>query len=248
MEIFDDDIRWLRAYVESKGTEGREVRTLGSGRGAERCADFLRRGKPAIVLSEDTWLELGNPGTSSVAPVLVTENLDLVDDGAITLVGPDIPEAPGSLPFAQILLIASKELRDEDYRKINSFQYELELEGYMIKAVPSSLTLWSRVSKDAAGEGLSFAILGEAIIDSYKRRFDIPFLETMFVTLSEEDVQQLENLRRKITRILAAMNKMTEETSVDCSSCEYLDVCGDIRQLGAMRERLMKEKLTGAKA
>lgn len=248
MEVFDDDIRWLRAYVEAKGAEGRDVRVLDSGRGKERCADFPSKGNPAIVLSEDTWLELGNPGTSSVAPVLVTENLDLVEDGAITLVGPDIPEARGSLPFAQVLLIASKELRDEDYRKINSFQYELELPGYMIKAVPSSLTLWSRVSKGAAGEGFSFAILGEAIIDSYKKRFDIPFLELVFVTSSEEDVQELEDLRRKITRILAAMNKMTRETSIDCSSCEYLDVCGDIRQLGAMRERLMKEKLTGVKA
>jgi len=35
---------------------------------------------------------------------------------------------------------------------------------------------------------------------------------------------------------------MIEETSLDCSSCEYLDVCGDVRQLGALRDRLMKQR------
>jgi CO dehydrogenase/acetyl-CoA synthase beta subunit len=145
------------------------------------------------------------------------------------------------LPFAQILLIASSGLRDEDYRKLNSFQYELELAGYMIKAVPSSLSLWSRVSKESAARGFSFGILGKAITEKYRSAFSIASMEIVFVTTSGEDVGELEDLRRKITRILSAMNKMIEETSFDCSTCEYLDVCGDIRKLGALRDRLMSE-------
>lgn len=245
MQIFDDDIAWLRRYIESKRTQGRDVRLLDSSKGDQRYPHFLNKGSATIVLHEDTWLELGNPNTKSTAPVLVTENLDLVNDGAITLVGPDIPEARGSLPFAQILLIASDELQDEDYRKINSFQYELELTGYMIKAVPSSLTIWSRVSNDTAAEGFSFEVLGRAILHRYKSTFNIPSMQIIFVTSSEEDVEELEDLRHKVTRIISAMNKMIEEMSFDCSSCEYLDVCGDVRQLGALRERLMKQKQMG---
>ena len=212
------------------------------GKGVERYPDFLSNERPSIVLREDTWLELGNPNTSSSAPVLVTDSLDLVNDGAITLIGPDVPEARGSLPFAQILLIASKELQDEDYRKLNSFQYELELAGYMIKAVPSSLTIWSRMSKESAGEGFSFEVLGSAIADRYKSQFNIPSIEIVFVTSSKEDVEELEDVHQKVTRIISAMNKMIEETSFDCSSCEYLEVCADVRQLGALRERLMKQR------
>jgi CO dehydrogenase/acetyl-CoA synthase beta subunit len=245
LEIFDDDIRWLRSYIESKRTQSRDVRLLDSGKGDQRYQDFLDPEGPTIVLSEETWLELGNPTTASIAPVLVTECLDLVNDGAITLIGPDIPEARGSLSFAQILLIASNELQDEDYRKLNSFQYELELQGYMIKAVPSSLTLWSRVSRESAADGFSFDLLGKAITDKYKSIFDISSLEIVFVTSSKEDVEDLEDLRRKITRIISAMNKMIEETSFDCSSCEYLDVCGDVRQLGTLRDKLMKDKNIG---
>ena len=245
MDIFDDDIRWLREYLESRRSQGRDVRSLDSGERDRRIPDFFNNEKTTIVLSEDTWLELGNPKTNSTAPVLVTESLDLVHDGAITLVGPDIPEIRGSLPFAQILLIASDQLQEEDYRKINSFQYELELRGYMIKAIPSSLNIWIRVSEASVGEGFSFEVLGRAIVDRYKSTFNIPSMEVVFVTSSEEDVEELEELRHKVTRILSAMNKMIEELSFDCSSCEYLDVCGDVRQLGALREKVMRERQIG---
>ena len=83
------------------------------------------------------------------------------------------------------------------------------------------------------------------IIESYKSKFDIPSIEIVFVTSSREDVEELGDLHEKVKRIVKAMHKMMEEMSFDCSSCEYLDVCGDVRQLGALRERLMKEKGMG---
>lgn len=242
LKIFDGDIRQLRIYIASKRSQNRDVRLLASAEPGRRHSRFLAPAGAAIVLAEDTWLELGHPNTSSTAPVLVTESLELVDDGAITLIGPDIPQARGSLPFAQILLIASNQLQDEDYRGINSFQYQLELDGYMIKAVPSSLTIWSRVSRESAARGFCFQVLGEAIIDAYRSHFAIAAIEVVFVTSSAEDVEELEHLRRKVTRIISAMNKMMEEMSFDCSSCEFLDVCGDVRQLAALRERLIKER------
>ena len=245
MEIFDEDIAWLGGFIEVKRSQGRAVRLLDSGEEDQRHPDFSEKERATIVLNEDTWLELGNPSTISTALALVTQNIDLINDGAITLIGPDIPEARGSLAFAQILLISSDKLQDEDYRRINSLQYELELKGYMIKTVPSSLTIWSRVSKDSAAEGLCFGILGRAIMESYKSKFAIPSIEIVFVTSSREDVEELDDLHQKVKRIVKAMNKMIEEMSFDCSSCEYLDVCGDVRQLGALRERLMKEKGMG---
>ena len=158
------------------------------------------------------------------------------------MIGPDIPETKGSLPFAQILLIASKDLQDEDYRKINTFQYELELKGYMIKSIPSSLSLWSRISKQSAKEKFSFEILGKSIIDRYKSEFSNPSVEVIFITSSKTDVEALKDISLKVTRIISAMNKMMEELSFDCSSCEYLDVCGDVRQLGELRERIKKQR------
>ena len=231
--------------MEEKKEQGRRIRLLDFEKGARWSSDFAAPRQAAIVLAEDTWLELGSPGVFSTAPALVTDDPSLVNDGAVTLIGPDIPETEGRLPFAQILLIASEALADEDYRKINTFQYELELKGYMIKAVPSSLTIWSRISRDAARKGFSFEILGRAIIDSYKSKFDILHTEILFVTSNASDVAELSDLHRKVTRIISAMNKMMEEMSFDCSSCEYLDVCGDVRQLSALRKKLMKQRQEG---
>ena len=244
MKAFDDDIRQLRKYIEAKSSSDRKVRLIGSGNGNKSLVSsyFLSEGTSTIVFKEDTWLELGDPKTTSLAPVLVTERKDLVTDGAITLIGPDISEVSGSIPFAQILIIYSTEIKDEDYRKINSFQYELELKGYMIKAVPSSLSIWSRVSNDSVKAGLSFEILGRALIDSYRSKFNLQSAEVIFVTSSEEDVKELEEISSKVKRILKAMSKMIEEMSFDCSSCEYIDVCDDVRELRDLRERLMKSK------
>lgn len=242
MHIFDDDITQLRTFVASRRKGGRSVRILNRGSSDQGHKHFSAKNQPTIVFSEDTWLELGHPDSFSIAAALVTEKLGLVNNGDITLIGPDIPEVRGRRSFAQILLISSSWLQDEDYRLINTYQYELELAGYMIKAVPSSLTIWSRVSNEIAEKGFSFGTLGKIIIENYKSRFSIDAMEVVFVTSSLEDVEALRDLRLKVTRILSAMNKMIEEMSFDCSSCEYLDVCGDARQLGALRDRLMKQK------
>jgi len=242
LEAFNQDIKGLRKYIDDKIKAGKRVRPLSAKEGEKNLEAFSSRGANAIVFKEDVSVELGNPNTFSMAPVLVTERSDLVSDKAITLIGPDIPEAKGGVPFAQILLLSSSELKDEDYRKLNSFQYELELKGYMIKAMPSALTIWSRVGKESVKAGFSFEILGSAIINSYKSKFKIQSAEIIFITTSEDDVKQLEGLRNKVVNILGAMNKMIEETSYDCSSCEYVDVCNDVRELGKLREELMKRK------
>ena len=239
MKAFDPDIGRLREYIAQKGEAGRKVRRLDSGK--ER-AGFSPGGKPIIVLREDAWVELGNPGTASLAVVLLTESLELVNDGAISLVGPDIPEARGRLPFAQVLLVGATRLKDEDYRKLNSAQYELDLKGYMIKSLPSELSIWSRASRDSVGDGLSLGVVGKALGDGLKSRFGLQSLEVIFVTSSEDDVRELGDISRKARRILGAMNKMVEELSFDCATCEYSDVCSEVVELKKMRRELMKSR------
>lgn len=241
MKAFDPDIGRLREYIAQKRGAGRKVRRLDSGKGGER-AGFSTGGKPTIVLREDAQVELGNPGAASLAVVLLTESLELVNDGAISLVGPDIPEARGSLPFAQVILVGSTRLKDEDYRKLNSAQYELDLKGYMIKSLPSELSIWSRASRDSVRDGLSLEVVGKALGDGLKSRFDLQSLEVIFVTSSDDDVRELGDISRKARRILGAMNKMVEELSFDCATCEYSDVCREVVELKKMRRELMKSR------
>jgi hypothetical protein len=38
------------------------------------------------------------------------------------------------------------------------------------------------------------------------------------------------------------MNKMVDEMSFDCDTCDYSDVCGDVAELRAMRNALKNKE------
>ena len=42
----------------------------------------------------------------------------------------------------------------------------------------------------------------------------------------------------EIHKIISAMNKMAEELSFDCDTCEYMDVCQDVGALRSMRNSI----------
>jgi hypothetical protein len=50
-----------------------------------------------------------------------------------------------------------------------------------------------------------------------------------------------------VARRIAAMNKMAEEMTFDCDTCDYNAVCGDVAELRAMRAAL-KQKETAVHA
>ena len=115
MSVFDAYIRKVAEYVEAARTDGQEAREFICREAADRIKMNLpvRVGPKAhqgIILRSDTYLELGNPLAGSCAFVLWTEKPSLIDDGKITLLGPDIPEsAEKSLPFAQVLIVGGEE-------------------------------------------------------------------------------------------------------------------------------------------
>lgn len=241
MEAFDRDIRNLKTFIESKTHLGQIVTVSTSTGVKDRSVSFKNEGNYSIVLKGDTHVELGPPRTFSMAPVLVTERPDLITDGQITTIGPDLKDMDGSIPFAQILLIQSTHLKDEDYRHLNSYQYELNLKGYMIKALPSSLSIWSRVSNENIKNGFTFEILGKELLDHYRSKFNVESAEVIFITSSESDILELKSLNEKVVKIISAMNRMIDEASCDCSSCEFVDVCSEVEELSELREKLMEE-------
>jgi len=109
-----------------------------------------------IILKEDTFVELGPPNRASCTVVLMITETDLVNDGRITLAGPDIQESSGkTLPIGQVLIVTGAGLSNEHYMELEQCQYiSNRLPGYMIRFVPRRM--WSRVSKMAAEKGFSF--------------------------------------------------------------------------------------------
>lgn len=236
MNLFGDIITEMRSYLASREEEG----TL-------RCVKAHGKSWPRmesgnLVLESDTAVELGNPRSESVSFVLWSEKENEIADGNVTIIGPDISEAKGkSMPFGKVVMLHVEGMNEDNsyerHRKIELARYELELEGYMLRAVSQYLREWSRVSNAAFEKGFSFSILAGELSKVY-RAFDfVKGAEFVFVTSSAADVRLLRNMGDKAERRIAALSKMAIEMNFDCASCEYTDVCTEVEALRMVLER-----------
>jgi CO dehydrogenase/acetyl-CoA synthase beta subunit len=203
-------------------------------------------GNSNIVLKEDLGLELGNPEMESVSCLLWTENPSLIEDGRITLVGPDFFESAGkSLPFGKVVLVGVEGF-DEDnvyerHKDLDFLRYDLDLKGFMMRAVSQYMREWCRISREALSGGFSARHLGSSLITLLAQKPYVKSVEVIFVTSSTEDVARLKEITANSEKIIAAMNKMAGEFEYDCASCDYQEVCDEADGLKGMRDRLMNK-------
>lgn len=232
MGLFDKQLADIREFLADKNSEGK-VREFRAGDGLSWP---LRSG---IVLEEDTAFELGNPALASLSFIVWTES-SAVDDGLITLVGPDISRVTDkSVPFAQVLMVGGTFSDEYDnFRDIRDAVYETHLDGFMVRTLPSRQSIWCRVARNAVDAGFSLSNLGSALIAGLREVDSVEAAEALFVTSSAEDVRLLSSAGKSTQRIVDAMMKMYQEQNFDCSSCEYRDVCESVMELKAIRDRL----------
>lgn len=250
MAEFDEQILAIRAFLKDRQEAGWPLRQT-------RCAvspDDLLRGLPVrfgpgnpspVILREDTFAELGNPVNGSASMVLWTRQAELVRDGLITRIGPDIPDAAGqSLPFGQVLLLGGSGLGGKDLPKLErASNLASLLEGYMIRHVPRKL--WSRVSREAAEKGFCFETLGRALMGHYKMTFPLlERVEVLFVTSSKADVEALDRIGLEARGKSLSIRKLTraedgayECDELSCETCPEKAACDAIRDVLVIRKK-----------
>lgn len=241
MQLFDGLIREIKDNLRRETEKGR----------VSACAmadpvDWPEAGKRDIVLKSDTGVELGNPRDESVSFLAWTGDASLVNDGTISLIGPDLNEGrAASLPFGKVILVSGTGFDEENcyarYHDMEFLRYDVSLKGYMMRAVSQYMREWSRVSREAVSRGFSFRILGSALLGKLKSLDYVTGAEVLFVTASQEDVRALKKQGDRFMQYISAMTKMSEEMNFDCDTCEYQDVCSEAEELQGMRQSLMKK-------
>ncbi|PIP40149.1 MAG: hypothetical protein COX19_06305 [Desulfobacterales bacterium CG23_combo_of_CG06-09_8_20_14_all_51_8] len=196
-----------------------------------------------LVLGQDTAVELGNPKDASTAFLMWVNEPDKIKNGRITIVGPDLPQLSGrQVSFGKIVMVGASDFDADNsydrYRELELLRYNLHLKGYMMRGVSQQQREWSRVSRDAVNGGFSFKHLGGALMDEFSHIAYVRSVETVFITASREDVLEAKAIADDVFKIISAMNKMAEELSFDCDTCDYNDVCGDVEELRSMRNAL----------
>ena len=242
--MFDGIIKKVAACVEEWRTEGKEIREFHFPGTASLLKEGLpisvgNRANPGIILREDTRIELGGPDAGSCASFLMTDDLSLLQDGKITLIGPDIPETFGpSLPFGQVVMMGGSELGLEGPELLQHLRFiGNPIEGYMVRSLSNNL--WSRVSRNVAVRGFNFEILGRALMAVYKAQHaKIQAMEILFVTSSKEDVMVLSELETRAEKIRKQLQKYhwklrgyEIDCDLDCRTCIDKAVCDELRKV-----------------
>lgn len=239
MELFTGTIKAVRSFVENATPKKSWL--------ADPENPWPAGGSRNIVLKEDMGLELGSPGMESLSCLLWTENLANVADGHITLVGPDFPESTGrSLPFGKVVLVGVEGFTEDNaydrHKELDYLRYDLDLKGFMMRAVSQYMREWCRISRGALLQGLSARIMGSGLIALFRKMPYVKSVEVILLTSGTADVCRLSEITAPAEKIIAAMNKMASEMDFECGTCDYRDVCDEADGLKTMRERLMENK------
>ena len=238
MELFTDTISAVRTFVNQ--APGKKSWA------AEKKSSWAEGGGRNIVLREDLGLELGSPQKESLSCLLWTHDLASIENGRITLMGPDFTESMGeSLPFGKVVLAGVEGFTEDNaydlHKDLDFLRYSINLKGFMMRSVSQYMREWCRISSTAIRDGFSARTLGSALINLFLEKPFVKAAEVIYLTSSPEDVIRLREVTSGAEKIIAAMNKMASEMDFECESCDYQEVCDDASQLKAMRDRLMKK-------
>jgi CO dehydrogenase/acetyl-CoA synthase beta subunit len=238
MELFSSTVETARSFVKEIPHKRSWLENLKN--------TWPSGGGRNIVLKEDMGLELGSPDKESVSCLLWTENLSRVEDGRITLVGPDFPESmEKSLPFGKVVLVGVEGFTEDNaydrHKDMDFLRYDLNLKGFMMRAVSQYMREWCRISRDALRQGFSAQIMGSSLISLFRSKPYVKAVEVIFFTSSTSDVCRLKKITAPAEKIIAAMNKMAGEMDFECGSCDYQEVCDEAEGLKGMRDKLMNK-------
>jgi CO dehydrogenase/acetyl-CoA synthase beta subunit len=246
MELFNSHISQVQDFLDRKRKENKLVESIHQG-----VCDWPRTKNKTLVLGQDTAVELGNPKTAATSCLLWTNDETSIQNRRISILGPDLSDLKEpQAPFGKIVLIAGEGFNEENsyerYRALEKVRYNVFLTGYMMRGAVQFQREWSRVSMEALNKGFSLKTLGSALMDQYFELDFVRSVEIVFITSGNEDVLAMNDVTTNAMNIIGAMNKMTKEMSLDCDTCEYVEVCGEVASLRNMRRRREQEGTTYA--
>ncbi|MBW1815144.1 MAG: hypothetical protein JRJ39_16260 [Deltaproteobacteria bacterium] len=238
MYLFDDIIKELRDLISQKVKKGL-VRQLKY----TQDLTWPEADSRNIILQSDVGMELGHPQDEAVSFIQWTQTDSLVRNDVISLIGPDLAESvKNRIPFGKIVFVGVEGFDENNcydrHSEMELTRFNLALNGYMIRAASQYMKEWSRVSIEALKKGFSLSMLGSKQISALKKLDYVTSVEVLFITASSNEVKKFREYGDRAMQRINALRKMTQEMDLDCSSCDYQEVCNEVDDLRSMRSSL----------
>ncbi|MEM2129371.1 MAG: CO dehydrogenase/CO-methylating acetyl-CoA synthase complex subunit beta [Candidatus Bathyarchaeia archaeon] len=159
---------------------------------------------------QDAHTELGGPRVEHKFELVKVRRLEEVNDGKITVIGPDIKDLKDkSYPFGILIEVAGKELEEElegvIERRIH--EYCNYIEGVM--HLNQRYDIWLRISKKSFNKGLnSFVYIGKVIQRLFKS--ELPIIQKIQITF----ITDPEKVKEKYAKAIETYERRDERARV----------------------------------
>jgi len=178
------------------------------------------------IRKDDLFMECGGGRTTGVE-VLVSKEMDEVEDGKIILEGPDIADIKEgqNLPIAILVEVAGREMQS-DFEPILERQFH-HLINYVqgIMHIGQRNIMWIRIGKAAVEKGFSFKHIGTVLHGKLHQEFGaiLDKVQVKIYTVQDK-VEEVMELARQVYKErdlrLGSMTDETEEVFYSCTLCQ----------------------------
>jgi len=178
------------------------------------------------VRKDDLFMECGGGRTPGVE-VLVSKDMSEVEDGLVTIEGPDIKdiEQGHNLPLAILVEVAGREMQS-DFEPILERQFH-HLINYIqgIMHMGQRNIMWVRIGKGAVEKGLSFTHIGKVLHGKLHQEFGaiIDKIQVKIYTEADKVAEVMELAKKTYAgrdERLGSMTDETEEVFYSCTLCQ----------------------------
>lgn len=201
-----------------------------------------------VILQEETGLELGGMNKKSFLLIYPIKESNILKDGNITLIGPEINAIQElKIDFGILLLIGIKKNSSKDYKELSSFTFISNgIQGFSIRSIPRKF--WSRVSKEVLNKGFSFAFLGNAIFSLYRKKYEnlIDAMELLFISSYPDCIDEFLSISTELTsklneKWLKKLDNWKKRIDCDydwgCEICPYQVECYEVKKVLMARNK-----------
>lgn len=178
------------------------------------------------IRKDDLFMECGGGRTPGVE-VLISKEMEEVEDGKVIIEGPDIKdiEQGQNLPLAILAEVAGREMQS-DYEPILERQFH-HLINYVqgLMHMGQRDIMWLRIGKAAVEKGFSLAHIGKVLHGKLHQDFGsiVDKIQIKIYTESEkvnEVIEMAKNVYEARDERLGSMTDETEEIFYSCTLCQ----------------------------
>lgn len=199
--------------------------------------DWPEVGKANLIFRQDMAYELGgcDDRTYALGATAVTDSGTFVPADEILLIGQDLPQIRADIPYARIAIVRVAEgtmgqgnALYNAVKKMEFVRYHVNPEGFMTRVSLINGRESARVSRSALEKGLSFSVVGNLMLQEFRKNAAIQAVKLIFITDPEFPFEKLRTLTKETEKITKAMDHILKTEMTDCSVCSLQKVCEEV--------------------